>query len=252
MKKKRENMKVGGMYLIRKVGVGNEKIFIDKKDYSRFLLGLEFYNSRENINLWSLLFCHQNQKNTSRVKKDDFFRGFKKRLWEKREENRKLYKRGMKIVNILGFVLMARRYYLLILEIEKGGISKFMHKMGGYSSYFNRRHNRTGVLFRSQYEYWRVKNKERAVSVLNALHAIPIERAIKKKEYFSNGEKTIRKKELLDKLNCYRYSSFIDYAGGCNFASVTNRGFLLDYLRGKENYKKQIEEYLERRADMGI
>lgn len=257
MRIEKKDFKIGGIYLIRKVGAGSENIFIDKKDYSRFLLGLEFYNSSDTINLWKLFFCQQKVKkeynseaNTLIADKIDFFEDFKKSLWEKRIENSKNHKRRKRIVSILGFALLPRSYYLLVLEIEKNGISRFMHKMGGYSSYFNRRHKRKGVLFRSQYECWHIRDKAHAIKVLNALHIRPIEVLIRKESAFSHKDKGIRKEELFDELCKYRYSSFLDYTGRWNFASVTKRGFLLDYLRGKENYKKQAKEYLEERIDM--
>lgn len=255
MKKTKEKFNVGEIYLIRKVGAGSENIFIDKKDYSRFLLGLEFYNSKDNVNLWRFFFCRQkkcknNKNDVLRTKKDDFFEEFKKNLWKKRLENSKKHQKGRKIISLLGFTLLPKSYYLLALEIEKNGISRFMHKMGGYSSYFNRRHNRRGVLFRSQYECWRIKDKARAINILNMLHIRPIERCIREEKIFCSEDKRMRKKELLDKLNKYRYSSFLDYIGGWNFASVTNRGFLLDYLRGKDNYRKYLEKYLEQRINM--
>ncbi len=254
MGKTKVELDVGGIYLIRKVGVGSENIFIDKKDYSRFLLGLEFYNSKDNINLWRFFFCRQKKckrrKHSVPRTEEDFFEEFKKNLWEKRLENSKKSQKARKIISLLGFTLLPRSYYLLVLEIEKNGISRFMHKMGGYSSYFNRRHNRKGVLFRSQYECWRIKDKEQAINILNMLHVRPIEKCIREEKFFCNEEKRLRKKELLNKLKEYRYSSFLDYIGRWNFASVTNRGFLLDYLRGKGNYKKYLEKYLEGRINV--
>ncbi len=206
MKKIKEEFEVGGIYLIRKVGAASENVFKDKKDYSRFLLGLEFYNSKDAINLWRLFFCQEKKKNSnvvsdsSRQKEKCFFENFKKQLWEKRVENSKVYKKGRKIVSVLGFVLLPRGYYLIALEIEKNGISKFMHKMGGYSSYFNRRHKRRGVLFRSQYECWRIKDKEQAVNILNTLHVRPIEKHLRREDFFCDGDNRLRKKELLNKL----------------------------------------------------
>lgn len=241
MKQEQEGLVVGGIYLIRKVGAAKENIFIDKKDYSRFLLGLEFYNSRDTINLWKLFFFQEKSKESKtsvhRTSDGIFSATLKRNLHKRRMENSKNFKRGMKIVSILGFALLPKSYYLLVLEIEKNGISKFMHKMGGYSSYFNTRHNRRGVLFRSQYERWRIKDKAQAVNVLNYIHTLPVKKLMEKE----------KKKNILDRLNKYRYSSFLDYTGRWNFASVTSRGFLLDYLRGKKNYVEQVDNYLEKK-----
>ncbi len=243
--KKRRIFHRGEFYLIRAVGVGREKIFRSNEDRSRFIVALEFYNSQEPVNLWSMFFNDLQEDReqqeiclseggkckTSSVKK------LKSKIRERRIEDSRIG--GPKIAGVLGFVLLPRSYYLLLREVEEGGISSFMQKMGGYATYFNRRHCRRGVLFRSKYECVPVKGKREVVDALNYVHTRPVQAWLKK----NRGAST---QQALKKLYSYRYSSFLDYAGKRNFPSVTNRGFLLDYLRGRESYMAEVRGCVEK------
>ncbi|MDP1614709.1 MAG: transposase, partial [Methylococcales bacterium] len=47
------------------------------------------------------------------------------------------------IVNILAFCLMPNHIHFLLKQLQEGGISKFMQKMGtGYANYFNNKYER--------------------------------------------------------------------------------------------------------------
>ena len=49
--------------------------------------------------------------------------------------------------------LMPNHYHLILEEIESGGISKFMHKLGtGYTSYFNKKYERVGNFFQGTFK----------------------------------------------------------------------------------------------------
>ncbi len=241
---------MGEICLVKKVGKGGQKVFIDKKDYFRFVLSLEFYNSQNPVSLWSLfLYKSRNKKmfkeediakhslgGSSKEKR--FKRNLSKRIWQQREIHRK--GKGGRVVSILGFVLLPKGFYLLVKEVERGGLSRFMQKLGGYTYYFNKRHKRKGVLFCHSYECQKIRSKEKALLILHHLHLKPFSRWFKKRENHYIGDNRACKKKLLRKISSYRYSSFCDYIGKRNFPSVTNRGIFLDYLRGTKSYRTSV------------
>jgi hypothetical protein len=55
MSSKPRQFEVGNIYHIIKRGVDGRKIFLKNQDYSRFILGLEFFNSENPVNLWDLV-----------------------------------------------------------------------------------------------------------------------------------------------------------------------------------------------------
>ena len=55
MPRKLRQFGVGQFYYIIKRGVDRRKIFLKDQDYSRFILGLEFFNNENPVNLWDLV-----------------------------------------------------------------------------------------------------------------------------------------------------------------------------------------------------
>lgn len=56
---------------------------------------------------------------------------------------------------------MPNHYHLLVEELEEGGITKFMHKLGtGYTMYFNKKYERVGSLFQGTFKAVLVDQQE--------------------------------------------------------------------------------------------
>lgn len=63
------------------------------------------------------------------------------------------------LVKILAWTLMPNHFHLLLKEIEDGGISKFMQKLGNsMSTYANLKHKEKGSLFQGPYKSRTIKN----------------------------------------------------------------------------------------------
>ena len=63
------------------------------------------------------------------------------------------------LVRILADCLMPNHYHFILEELEEGGITKFMHKLGtGYTVYFNKKYNRVGGLFQGTFKAKLVEN----------------------------------------------------------------------------------------------
>jgi len=61
------------------------------------------------------------------------------------------------LVIILAYCLMENHYHLLLKEIQKNGISRFMRKLGtGMTNYFNTKYKEVGTLFQGSYKARRV------------------------------------------------------------------------------------------------
>src|SRR3989338_7670613 len=57
------------------------------------------------------------------------------------------------LVKILAWTLMPNHFHLLLKEVEEGGISKFMQKLGNsMSTYANLKHKEKGSLFQGAYK----------------------------------------------------------------------------------------------------
>lgn len=116
--------------------------------------------------------------------------------------------RAKLLVDIAGYCLMPNHPHLLIREVDYGGISTFMQKLGtGYTMYFNKKYERTGALFSGPFKAVHVERDSHFRRVVNYIHANPA-------ELYESGWKqgVIRNEARLRKLlTSYTFSSLPDY-----------------------------------------
>lgn len=207
-------------------GVEKRRIFMKKMDYSRFTLGLEFFN-RENINtsLWQLL---------SRAGSDPAGLSIGRRLGEERE-------RGSKpLTEVLGFALMPNHYHLLLKEIQPGGISEYMKRMGGYSTYFNKQYKRVGGLFQGRYKSVEITDDAHAKTAFVYVHTNPVELV----EKGWKNAKVRNPQKALKYLKKYPWTSYSEYVGKPQYSGLIDTKFYLDIFGGKRACQRAIEQWI--------
>ena len=159
------------IYHIYNRGTEKRNIFTNTNDYWRFLKNLFVCNSMKNVRL------------------DDIVDVFE-------------YDRGEPIVKILAYCLMPNHFHLLIEEIKEGGISKFMQKLQtGYTMYFNKKFERSGVLFQGRFKSRHADSGNYARYLFSYVHLNPI------------NNRNIEKPKALNILNIHTFSSLQDYLG---------------------------------------
>lgn len=116
--------------------------------------------------------------------------------------------RGSSIVDIASYCLMPNHVHLMIREIDYGGISTFMQRLGtAYAMYFNKKYARTGALFEGKFKAKHVDSDAYFRRLFNYIHANPAELYEPK---WKDG--IVRKSDTLKKLLCsYPFSSLPDY-----------------------------------------
>jgi len=133
---------------------------------------------------------------------------------------------------LYGYVIIPDHVHLLIKQIEKNGIAKFMIRLcTSYSMYFNKKYERIGHLFQDRYK---------GALVLDDSYLLHLSRYI-----HLNPKKTIK-----GKINFQEFTSYPYYLG-LKKASWLKPDFVLEYFSNKEignyngSYKKFVEEYKE-------
>lgn len=211
----------GEIFHVLNRGVDNREIFLDKKDYFRFIHNLfEFNDPSPVFNLSYYL---------NRLQSIDFVNQYI-------EKPRKL------IVEILAFCLMPNHFHLLLRQRKEGGLTKFMRKIGvGYVNYFNQKYKRSGTLFQGRYKLVLVNSESHFVHLPYYIHFNPLDLTMPewRKGEIQNYQKAV------EILNSFRWSSHLDYIGKKNFPSVTQREFLLKIFGGAENYKDNVKNWLK-------
>jgi putative transposase len=116
--------------------------------------------------------------------------------------------RGEPLVAIGAYCLMPNHFHLLLREIQEGGLSEFMRKLGiAYTMYFNIKHERVGNLFVKPFRAKHVSTNDYFKRVAQYIHLNPA-------ELFEAGWKEGRTRNLESleaKLMGYANSSLADY-----------------------------------------
>jgi putative transposase len=218
------------IYHILSRGVDKRKIFLEEKDYLRFVHDLFEFNDQEA----ALNIGHR----------------FKNQYIDLRSQyiNEKRRRRKF-LVKILAFCLMPNHYHLILSPMVGGGITKFMRKINiGYAKYFNQKYERVGTLFQGRYKSIIIKNESHFIHLPYYIHLNPLD--IKFPEWRNKEIKDYKK--AIEFLGNYRWSSFLDYIGKKNFPSVTQREFLSEFFEGPENYKKETIKWLKEMDLSGV
>ncbi len=210
------------IYHVLNRGVDKRKIFMNEKDYFRFIHNLFEFNNQDKVISNSYFF---NQLESSDI------------------GCQKIEKKPRKLlVKIHAFCLMPNHYHLLISPLVEDGIPRFMKKINmGYAKYFNKKYKRSGALFQGKYKYILIEKESHFIHIPYYIHLNPLDLVCPE---WRDG-KLKKSKDALNFLKKYRWSSHLDYAGNKNFPSVTQRDFLLDFFEGKEEYKRSIDEWLK-------
>jgi len=144
------------LYHVLNRGVDKRKIFMDDKDRFRFVHDLFEFNDQQKVLDNAYYFNIQDIRYPE--------------IRHKERRPRKL------LVNIYAFCLMANHYHLLVSPLVDGGLSLFMRKLnGGYSRYFNQRHERTGTLFERRYKSVPINNQAHFIHMPYYIHLNPLD-----------------------------------------------------------------------------
>jgi putative transposase len=207
----------GERYHIYSRGVEKRKIFLNTKDYNRFLALLYIMNQEASFRMDN--FLREKEK------------GLKDIFKEKREKI---------LVSILAYCLMPNHFHLILYEHTEGGISKFMGKLlTAYSMYFNTKYERSGPLFTHPFRSEYINNESQHMYIFSYLHLNPL--SLIDRKWKENGVKN--KKELGNFLEKYQFSSYLDFLENNRLESVIiDFSLIPKYIKNMELDFKACEQ----------
>lgn len=217
---RKEPFSVGDYVHIYNRGNRKQLIVRDLKDRWRFLRSLYFFNTRV---------TPENPFRDLPLLRFNLNRAFE---WPEHWPSRR------PIVKILSFILADNHFHFLIKEIESGGTSLFMKRLGnGITGYFNLKYQESGRLFQGSYRAKRVDNDiylrylSAYIQVKNAFELFPggLTRAIR------NFDKAY------DWASDYLFGSLGYYTKGTKLP-VVDGDILLEEFSGPKEYKKFVKD----------
>lgn len=139
-------------------GVAKLPIFLDRRDYNRFLDTVYYYQ----------------------------FQGPKPQFSQLKRFKDFNFEKNKRIVELLCYCFMPNHFHFLIHQRQENGISEFINRLSNsYTKYFNTRHRRIGPLLQGQFKAKRIEREEQLLHVSRYIHLNPITSFLTKnlKEY---------------------------------------------------------------------
>ena len=188
-------------YHVYNRGVDRRQIFSDQYDLQRFLQSIDEFNVFEPIgSIYESSFLDQS-------------------ILSKRKKKR--------LVNFIAYCLNLNHVHVIIQQVRKGGISELMKRLfGGYTWYFNKKHNRSGSLFQGTFKAKHIDSNE------YLLHL---------SAYVNLNYRVHQLGGLTAKLCKSSWGEFID--GSAN--SFCNKNIILEQFRNVREYKQFAESSLK-------
>ncbi len=214
----------GEFYHIYNRGTERRDIFLNRKDYERFITLLYICNGEAVIRIDNFKSQIQQGRTLLNILAE--------------------YDLGKPLVQISAYCLMPNHFHLLIHEEEEKGISRFMQRLTtAYTMYFNKKYTRTGVLFQGKFKASHVGDDNYLKYLISYIHLNPIKLIDSK--WKENGIKD--KKKAQDYLGQYIYSSYPDYLGTeREMKVILNTSCLPEYwIDSSSSFESMVTEWLD-------
>ncbi len=131
----------GEFYHIYNRGVDKRNIVADRFDLERFFQSMNEFNTVEPIGS-----IYENW--------------IRKRIRKKKDPSNQFGRPTSKLVDFVCYCINPNHYHFLLTQIADGGVSEFMKRIGGYSKYFNEKHDRSGALFQGSFKSIHINTNE--------------------------------------------------------------------------------------------
>lgn len=211
-------------YHIYNRGTEKREIFLEPRDYERFLVLLHLTNNTETIHISNLL-GEQNQRGRSLM-------GLLKIQVPER------------LVSLGVYCLMPNHFHLLVRERVENGVSLFTKKLlTGYSMFFNKKYERNGTLFQGRFKS-RHADSDRYLNYLFAyIHLNPLK--LNFPEWKTKISRSVLDKKM-EFLKKYPYSSFAEFTTNQERPQriILDKAAFPDYFATKQDASDQLVSWL--------
>jgi len=200
----------GEYYHVLNRGVGKENIFLDERDWIRFLF----------------LILYLQAPNTIYNISDHVTHFTKHRVFSSLRKNTVALKTIAKerTVELVCFTLMPNHFHLLIREKEPSGISNYLQRVqNAYSKYFNIKYKRSGHVLQGPFRAIHIEDNEQFLYTSAYIHSNPRQLS-----------------PWRNKITEYPWSSFMDYTHENRWDILLVRKYLLTQFKKPSDYTRSV------------
>lgn len=200
---------IGKYYHIYNRGSDKRDIILDIEDLKRFMQSIVEFNVIEPIQ--SIFQQHLRKK-----------LNFSSRTTKK------------PLVSIIAYCINKNHFHLILSPLIDNGIEKFMQRIGGYTRFFNEKHDRSGVLFQGKFKSKTIEDNN---YLLNLSAYINFNNRNEKGDFISEFSKSSLEEYTKDEVK-----------------GLCNKEIILSNFKGKKEYLKFAEfswkETLKRKEEV--
>lgn len=211
----------GEFYHIYNRGVDKRKVFLDERDYLRFLKCMREFNCIDPIG--SLY----EKAHKDKVVLPAFSPASNSQLG--------IGSRKKPLAEFICYCLNPNHFHFILRQLTEWGISKFMQKIGmGYTNYFNLKNNRSGALFQGKFKAVKIDSEEHLLWL----------------SAYVNGNAQIH--GLIPDASQYQWCSYPEYLGLSDLA-ICDKNIILKQFKNLSDYQKSSEEcfkYIKEKKDL--
>ncbi len=201
-------------------GIEKRNIFLEEEDYLRFVHNFIDFNTTESK-------VHQSYQ--------------RRRLETQTELDSS---EDIQLVDLLSWCLMPNHPHIMVYEKMEKAAGCFSRKVfGGYTKYFNEKHERSGVLFQGKTKIIPVEKEAHFLYLPFYIHLNPLD--LFQKNWKEDGIKDV--KAAMRFLEQYRWSNYRDIIGlgDGEFSKIANKELFFEIFETDEmRYKKELEEWM--------
>jgi len=195
----------GEYYHIYNRGNNKQNIFLDNRDWIRFLFTILYLQSPTVFHNMSRYVTHFVKHSVFNIDDETIDKILKNRT-----------------IELIGFCLMPNHFHLIIYELKEGGISQYMQRtQNAYTKYFNTKHENCGHLLQGPFQAVHILNNEQLLYLSAYMHRNPRELI----KWFKKEHK-------------YPWSSYQDYLAKNRWDQLLKTGIVTDQFSGTKDYKK--------------
>lgn len=198
----------GEYYHLYGRGNDRQKIFLDKRDFARFLFlithmqfTLPFSNITQYVNRYE-------KKGSFGVDQNFLGKALKKRSLE-----------------LVSYCLMENHFHLIVRNLDDGAASVYMHRiLMGYGKYFNAKYGKKGHVFEGPFGAVHIENNTQLLHASAYIH--------KNSRDIEGWSVTYYE---------YPHSSLQDYINESRWDDLLKTDVILDQFKSKNDYKKFVD-----------
>ena len=210
-------------YHIYNCGVERRLLFLNKRDYERFLDVISYYVYERKMSYAEF------QKLTLPIRTEE-------------KANPTGLKR-LKRVQIAAYCLMPNHFHLLVKQTKSGGIVQFVSDISNsHAKYFNLKRKRIGSLFQGAFKHKKITNVPSFLQVSRYIHLNPL----------ASSKTKLRGK--LERPEGYPYSSYSEWISPRS-PSITDRKEVeswVNHAGGVGEYRSFVESKINKNPALGI